>query len=414
LRKESTRYVRVNSTPVATVAGSRRPSSQTGYAQELRGISIEKAYGDLGHRKGINKRPRRKLTLGNMVMRKKRKRVEGMDSKPSSQLGNQRLRQRIRGFWDRRNLERRKVQRTYREAREPTQGSQRGEVRGNSALIRARKRYRRVREVEVYRNAYERRSRYQTHERGKRRKKGWVEEKYGTPARGKAKRGETGVEERRARWKQEEARDLEANHRTQREEIRADLVKKVERRQEVWKTETQRQGIEHLNTLRDLCVRTRLRPRQVKNREKWRPGAEESGKDSSREILMAVPTTQYFSKRKNFLRRVELESGKREAKKWRKIPEKERTERHPDWSEREAWTNRRRKEVEDENRKGLLQGKGGSLSGSYVEFGKKVVYLYATERSERWNETKKNKEKASSFREKPEKKNESANPIETL
>ena len=47
-------------------------------------------------------------------MMKNRKRVEGRETKNPNRVGAQRLRQRIRGYWDRRNLERRKGQRKYR------------------------------------------------------------------------------------------------------------------------------------------------------------------------------------------------------------------------------------------------------------------------------------------------------------
>jgi hypothetical protein len=54
--------------------------------------------------------------------------------------------------------------------------------------------------------------------------------------------------------------------------------------------------------------------------------------------------------------------------------------------------------VEDENRKELLRGE--EVKGSdaeYREFGKKVVYFYGAERSERW---KKRKEEEGKEREK--------------
>ena len=90
LRKESKTTLRVGGTGVPTQAGTRRPSRETGYARDLRGRPVDKAYGDQGYRKGMKKRPRRKLTLGNMVMRKGRKRVEGVEGKDPSLVGGQR------------------------------------------------------------------------------------------------------------------------------------------------------------------------------------------------------------------------------------------------------------------------------------------------------------------------------------
>ena len=393
-----------------TVSGSRRPSVKTGYAQELRGIPVEKAYGDQGYRKGMKKRPRRKLTLGNMVMMKNRKRVEGRETKNPNRVGAQRLRQRIRGYWDRRNLERRKGQRKYRKKGKRRGRSGEGEKEERRGLIQGREEYVVIRECEVYRNAYEVRSRYQSHERGKKRKQWWLDGKYQTKTEeeGREERGKKGqgrVEQRRKKLKKGEAQDMEALYEKKREEMKKDFRKKYEGRKERCEKDKKRKGREHVKMVLERSEKTRKEPRQVKNREKVEFGEErgEKGKegDESREVLMAAPRTQYYAKRKNRKRRKELEGRGEEnprRKKWRKVPEKERTERKPNWSDLDAWMNRRMQKVEDENRKELLRGE--EVKGSdaeYREFGKKVVYFYGAERSERW---KKRKEEEGKEREK--------------
>lgn len=400
LRKDSNRYLYGEEREKGTVSGSRRPSTKTGYAQELMGLGVEKVYGDHGYRTGMKKRPRRKLTLGNMVMRKNRKRVDGIESKNNSRVGGQRERQRIRIYWDKRNLERRKEQRKYRK-----KGKRRGRSGGKAkqerkGLVENRERYVVVRECEVSRNRYEVRSRYQCHERGGRRKEWWFNSKYQRKSDGqqsqlekeKAKR----LEPRRNELKQDEGEKLERFYEKKREERKERFVSKYEGRKERGKADPVRREREPVKRLMGRCEKTREKPRQVKNRE-WviaqlKPDkGKGKGTDGSREILIACPRTQYFAKRKNLTRRKEREG--RKVQKWRKVPEPERRERNPGWSELESWMNERMQKVEDENRKVLRSG--GNFIGNeagYREFGKQVIYFYGSERSERWRKRKEEKD----------------------
>lgn len=413
LRKESRRYTSVESNEReekrekkerTTISGSRRPSIKTGYSQELRGVPVEKAYGDQGYRKGMKKRPRRKLTLGNMVMMKNLKRVEGIESKDTGEVGGQRVRQRIRVFWDRRNRERRKSQINYRKKGKRKGRSGKEEKVERKHLRKGRERYVVVRECEVYRNGYEVRSRYQRHERGKKRKEWWLEEKY--PAEGKGKKKIGRVERRRKKQKKEEGKKLEKRYVKKREEGKKRFERKYKERKEVCEKEKGRKEREHVKILLGRSERTRRKPRKVKNREKVERREKEEEKDESREVLIAAPTTQYYAKRKNRVRRKELEGTgekEREKKKWRKVEEKERTVRKPRWSELDTWMNRRMQKVEDENRKRLMEGgERKRKEAKYIEFGKKAVYFYGAERSERW---KKRKEKDIEKKEKRGKKN---------
>lgn len=108
--------------------------------------------------------------------------------------------------------------------------------------------------------------------------------------------------------------------------------------------------------------------------------------EEERQRLFAVPTTQYFAKRKNLIRRTEREQrkGHPDRSRRRKLPETERRERKPKWADRERWTNRRRKEVEKAHRIG--PSPVGEVDRRYREFGKTTLYLYAVQRSQRWRD----------------------------
>jgi len=79
-----------------------------------------------------------------------------------------------------------------------------------------------IRECEVYRNAYEVRSRYQRHDRGKKRKQWWLDSKYSSKSVVQMEEGEedvVGIEKtrsvvdaRRKELKSGEAKDLEARY----------------------------------------------------------------------------------------------------------------------------------------------------------------------------------------------------------
>ena len=338
------------------------------------------------------------------------------------------MRQRLRGFWDQRNLDRRQVQAGYRASRvtgatptvDPKQAT---EIQG---FLEARARYVEVRACERARNRYELRSRYQTHERGGRRKAWSRKGKYelptlrtqletrvqtqrdlrkgreggsgGTPSEptpGSVPGTHPGLNERRRGLRGErrdkEAEALEARYATRRTQAEAESARRLEGRTERCARIPSRGKVEHVRTLRGRATATQEKRRQVKNREGGVPlpyAHPEAEGDPGREILFAVPTTEYFAKRKNLGRRREREArGEAKAEKWRKVPEKARRERRPTWTELEGWMNRRSQGVEDRNRERLLEGKPVSLStATYAELGKTVVYLYGCERSERWKD----------------------------
>jgi hypothetical protein len=207
------------------------------------------------------------------------------------------------------------------------------------------------------------------------------------------------LEARRQSWKEVEAKTLDTRYETRLREARTRFEKERAGRRARCVELPGRGELAHVRTLRERGERTQVAPRQGKNREAFvveptdEASQEEEGNgDESREILFAAPRTQYFSKRKNLSRSLEREKmGKAEAGKWRKVPEKDRRERRPTWADLDAWMNRRTQEGEDRNREKLLLGE--SLSGSdatYVELGKKVLYWYGCERSQRWEEPRRN------------------------
>jgi hypothetical protein len=404
-----------------TVTGSALPSFRTRYIQGRRGRSSDKLYGEKAYLKGINKRPRRKLTLGNRVTRKKRKRVEGGEVKDTQRVGGQRHRQRIRVVWDVLNRERRKQYRKFRKTGKRERSE--SQLRSKKGLIEARERYRAVREVEVYRNTYEVRSRVETHERGGRRKKWRLEAKYRmtTPVQGfplstekKDSDKRTWVEKTRREgvWQEEEGA-REKFHQKRREEVRREFKVGFDRREKRVSVKKERRKIAHLRSLVERSKQTRIQPIQRKNRVQrlqssggyGRREINENqikeefevfrGKDDEVEILRALPTTQYFAKVKNLTRMRERRSEPRDesgrstveneqVKKRRKVPEKKRHQRYPHWTELEVWSNQFMQKVEDLNLQKVLKGEPVDLSyATYRELGKKVVYFYAVERSER-------------------------------
>jgi hypothetical protein len=369
-----------------------------------------------------------------MVMRKKRKRVEGVNQSSSGQIkdprvGGQRVRQSIRVVWDRINREIRKKYKEYRkELREKNNEVQKdGKIKDSRKnLIHTRERYQIVRECEVYRNSYEVRSRFETHERGERRKKWRLEAKYKTQVREKNRsRTKTWLETHvREGLMQDESDKINEFHANRRGELKKAFEEKYEARKKRVSEKTQRGEISHIQTLLKRSEQTSQTPIQQKNREqRFHKKVDETNsesqnldngvmgrsdferKDNEGEILIASPTTQYFAKIKNLVRRIEIRSpvqkkrkpvygirgmeegefskGNREEKR-KKVPEKKRNVRYPNWMELDAWSNRLMQKVENENLKKVLKGEEVNLSyATYREFGKKVRYLYAVERTER-------------------------------
>ena len=106
-------------------------------------------------------------------------------------------------------------------------------------------------------------------------------------------------------------------------------------------------------------------------------------KDSKRKNLPRMERNQDFKKRKNVRRRVEREGiEEEEQKKWRKVPEKERTKRKPEWEELSNRWDMEMSKLEKGQRSELR--KGGKRKGSkYVDLGKTRVYSYGIERNNR-------------------------------
>lgn len=387
-RKESKRYGMGTSSPDGrserTYAGRRRPSVQAGYSREVWGIPVEQAYGER-YGEGGRVTPRRKLTLGNMVMRKQRKRVRSVTIRTgvgkNKRVSGQRNRQRIRGCWDKRNLQRRKQQRTYRIGRQEGLGTGANHPwkAERTGRIQARDRYLVVRECEVNRNEYERRSRYQGGERGPVRRQTWLSDKY----EGKAERWNR----RRKDRSQEEEGSLHHLHQQRRRESQGQFREKREERRRWCGKHPGRSQLEHVNTLRNRSEETLTQAGKGRHRERLgEVPFTDRREEEERQRRFAVPTTQYFAKRKNLIRRIEREQrqGHPDRSRRRKLPETERRERKPRWADRERWMNRRRKDVEKALRMGSRRA--GEAERRYRELGKTTLYLYAVQRSQRWRD----------------------------
>lgn len=408
LVKESNLYYQQGSEQRKTIAGCTLPSYKTGYVHGLLGTSVDKIYGDKLYLKGMNKRPRMKLTLGNMVMMKQRKRVEEVDRINQEVLGGQRVRQRIRVVWDRLNVQIRKRYRRYRKSH-PRDGRREEEKdkRSKKVLLNLRGIYKVVRECEAYRNAYELRSIYTENNRGKRLKEGRLREKFGRRSRTtrtnevKTGKRESGVRDGRRTIAKTEKILREDLHGKRKITLKKTFKKKFKKRKDRLGKYPERWELEHIERLAKRSQETRLKVGQRKNREERPQGRrnqnleedmvegvkESKERDEEAEGLREASTTQYFAKPKNLRRIVKILREENERGKRRKVPEKERTERHPDWMELDKWSDERMQKVEDKNLKKVLNGEEVDRSyATYRELGKKVRFLYGAERSERWIE----------------------------
>jgi len=278
----------------------------------------------------------------------------------------------------------------------------------------------------VYRNGYERRSRYETHYRGSRRKKWRLESKFQTYVPGNrvskeseewTYKGKTWIEkEVREDLSEKEGRNLEGLYENRRVELKFGFEEKHALREKRVKETPDRRKVAHIRTLLERSKQTRENPRQRKNRTQrftqkdkdvhiGNQGERRSGidefewMDGDGEILIASPTTQYFAKVKNLVRIMERHGSHRgsneelksreHVSKRKKVPEKKRTQRYPRWTELDTWSNQVMQMVEDENLQKVLNGEEVNMSyATYRELGKKVRYLYAVERSDRWRTKK--------------------------
>lgn len=364
LRESNTNKIRKTSS-----SGSRRPSYRTGYSYSMTGIHINKIYEDIGYRKGINKRPRRKLTLGNIVIIKEIKRVDNIDRTNRYQIGKERERQRIRIYWDKRNLYRRYSQIEYRKY-----GKIRGRegIRDKKELIDGREVYIVIRECEVYRNGYERITIYMYDNRG--RKERYINKYYWL-----RKEMNPGNNEKSIHL----IKNFYKNRRKEREEK---FIRKYKNRKERVEKYPLRKKVNHVKILIEKCEETIRKSSERKNQEKEENQGEEREKDKSREILRSAPTTQYFAKRKNPVRIIkEVGLNKFDMDKWSKVPENQRVSRKPEWSDLDKCFDRRMGKVEEMNRKDVIEGKEVDIGyAEYAELGKKAIYCYGSLRMDMW------------------------------
>ena len=453
---------------------SRRPSWKAGYTYQRRRRPTEKLYGDQGERKGINKRPRRKVTLGNQLDWKERKRVEDLrennntreGTRPRAEVRGERTDRgrykirRMKGYWDRRNLERRKAQVRYRESKEREERRTEEEKEEKKHGRRVRKRYQLVRRVEVERNLHERRKRqgreefmdWEAQEDLRRvmeaRNRIWVTDKY---TRTEEKR-ETRDHPRKV-WRSQrmyrEERDLIKQHE------RFDWTVKERRKNELkprryLRLRLKRSGRRE-NKERGTFRKARQGTRQMRghardaekrtweNRVSWKEGKayewRKTQMDGSTysEVREALDPTSYqwvnhgdtedgrppltprtgeFDKRTNRRRDAERAGTRTEERKSKeggkrgKSDEQDRKKRRKlTEAEREERDPRRRDREKWRNRRAKKaedekRKEGGKVvQANYVELGKRLRYYYGTKRSRRWLEEGRKREKRSNPKE---------------
>jgi hypothetical protein len=385
--EEGSRPSRVKTRSTRRQAGGRRrPTVNTGASLERVGAYVDKIYGNQGHRKGRKNPPRRSLTLGNQVRRKTRKRVEVKETKDPQVVSQQRVRQRMGGVWDRRHVERRKAQRTVRRERKD------GESGHGGDRVERRERYRRVREGEVRDNAEKRRKRYVDTPRGKVRQ-GWrVKERYGEEPR---RQGEKEKEREGLKTRYGERQERRQETRVKGKEERETWRERTDRGSEGRRAERERKGRRGQKErdrgrqktetkASEEHTRRRGEARRMGGRgARQKKGRKKGREDPRRTNLPRRDLTQESRKRKNLIRRVDRESlTERERKKWRKVPEKERTKRQPRWADLHTRWEEERARMEKGQRTRLRQG-GERRGRPYVDRGKALVYGYGRERNRR-------------------------------
>ena len=334
LVKESNLYYQQGSEQRKTIAGCTLPSYKTGYVHGLLGTSVDNIYGDKLYLKGMNKRPRRKLTLGNMVMMKQRKRVEEVDQINEEVKGGQRVRQRIRVVWDRLNVEIRNRYRRYRKSH-PRERRREGkkDKQSREVLFNLRGMYKVVRECEVYRNAYELRSIYTENDRGKSLKEERLRGKFGRTTRIKrtseVKRGkrERSVREERTSITTTEKVLRENVHEKRKITLKKTFKNKFKKRKERLRQYPVICELEHIERLVEKAQETRIQVGKQKNRqershrrrmekveEDMVEGVkEDKERDEEAEVLREASTTQYFAKPKNLIRIVKRLRGEKKS-----------------------------------------------------------------------------------------------------
>lgn len=358
--------------------------------------------------KGINTRPRMKLTLGNTLIRKERKRSsKQLVVKDRETRGRQVQMQYVRVIWDVRNRE---LMNSYKKYRESGRNGMRpgrqskNDIKSIEGLRKAVNVYEIVRGCEVYRNGYELRILMKTMDVGKRLRSWQREDKYIRLSGSKVNkllRNEEGREKR----KTNDEKIRNKRYTNIRGEFKYVFTKKYKERNKRLNKEKDRRKAGEVKILQDLCKKTREKPRvQVEMNHPNRDFIEKKlerilkiypiiseemesyrEEDKRVKLQMEVPTTQYFAKRKNIRRMADRRSDEsvEDSRKIRKIPEGERMEMYPHWGELDGWGIILMEKVENDNLRKVLNGVDVDIIyAKYRELGRRVWFMYRIKRGE--------------------------------
>ena len=300
----------------------RRPSFKTRYIYGKVGRQTDRVYEHRANRKGGKNRPRIKRRRGEIVDRKKRNRlyrihsnvIKGKSSIDSKQSKKNRV------VWDRRERERRKKYTGYRENKIV-----------EKTLLKNRKRHRVMRECEVYYNLLQ---------------------SISITKKDRRTTGSSQVVDQRS---------SSSTNGVNRERI------KKERYIEYIRKYENRKGELKVNRIRGKLS-------NVKDRYK-KAGERRKGKEPRRR---GQRPSENFAKMKNLTRSMDRKKRERSNQNiWealRRVPEKERTKRHPEWKDLERWSEEvmKKRYTTDTTLKGSVEDKENA---TYREFGKKIRYI---------------------------------------
>jgi hypothetical protein len=341
------------------------------------GRSTDKLYASKVYVDGMNKRPRRALTLGNKLDRQRGtvERLNLTDDRKavSSRVSEQRVRQVDRALWDVLDREVMVVYMGYikKEYRKRPLDKKECEVYRETMEV-----YIDVRRCEVYRNLYEVLGRYDHPVRGRYRKASRLEAKYSTKSKRPLPKA-LKIERQgrypalKTEWYRREGERMSHLRVT----VKKEFNEAYESREERTRVNPGRLRIDHVKALVERSRQTRTNRLLQTHRVPRLPVPMD---DIDRGILMEAPTTQYFAKRSNLVRRMErLAIPKQLALKRAKVPETQRAERYPYSRELDHWTTRLMQAVQDETITRRSRGETGYTSAAtYRQLSKKVIHLY--------------------------------------
>lgn len=385
------------------------PSYKSMYVESMLQMSSMSLHEAKAVLKGMNMRPRLKMTLGNTLMVKEMKRItKSLLVKDRERRGRQVQMQYVRLIWDVRNREIRGSFKKYRSSEDRPGRTEKSEKESVEGYRKALETYETIRSCEVYRNGYELRSLIVQIDIGERLTTWQHEGKYIIPGGNRV-----GIVERdelvSVGLMESDNKSRLMRYGEIRRGFYQDFVEKFEKMKTLLIRERERRNAGDVVMLYEKCDKSLKTPRvqlEVKTLDRTFkdkklermlqriPEREEEMKefqedDKTAQLQMEVPTTQYFSKRKNVRRMAERRSdlSSEEANKIRKRPEADRMEVYPQWSELDEWGLKLMEKVEKHNLERVRKGHEVDISyAKYRELGRRVWFMYRMTRGKRYDD----------------------------